>query len=211
MNDQLLTDWKECRDAIGRFDNILVDLRKFGFTVCTTLLTADTFLSAGAGGDASQVGSMAVIVTMVLVDALFALDMYYQSLEYGAVRRAVDIENQIGRPIQITKYLCRNVRLTHTGKVTMVLYLALIFAAGGIALAVRPVGSLLPLYVPIIAGLGSVIFIVGYWHRIETTCGFEDSERERPAVDSTRRASFVEATSTAFVVKRDPERDLGRR
>ena len=36
-------EWKECRATIGRFDTILVDLRKVGFSFITAIVSGATF------------------------------------------------------------------------------------------------------------------------------------------------------------------------
>src|SRR5919198_1002235 len=37
-------EWKSCRDTADRFDEILHDLRKYGFSILTGLTTAGSFL-----------------------------------------------------------------------------------------------------------------------------------------------------------------------
>jgi len=39
-------EWKICRETIDRFDGILVDLRKYGFSILTGLTTAGSFLDS---------------------------------------------------------------------------------------------------------------------------------------------------------------------
>jgi hypothetical protein len=38
-------EWQKCRETADRLDGILVDLRKYGFTILTGLTTAGSFLS----------------------------------------------------------------------------------------------------------------------------------------------------------------------
>ena len=82
-------EWKCCRDAIDRFDGILVDLRKYGCSILTGLTTAGSFLGTSASG-VIQVG--VIIVTMALTVVLYYLDMYYQSLLFGSLFRARFLE-----------------------------------------------------------------------------------------------------------------------
>jgi hypothetical protein len=83
-------EWKECRQTIARFDTILIDLRKYGFTIITGLLTAGSFLGFNTPTASLQVG--VIIVTMVLIVILYWMDIYYQNLLYGAVLRAIFLE-----------------------------------------------------------------------------------------------------------------------
>lgn len=83
-------EWKISRDTVDRLDKTLIDLRKYGFTLITGLLTAGSFLGFS---DTSRVAQVAVIiVTMVLVVVLYWLDTLYQSLLLGAVFRARYLE-----------------------------------------------------------------------------------------------------------------------
>ena len=83
-------EWIECRQTIARFDTILIDLRKYGFTIITGLLTAGSFLGFDTPTASLQVG--VIIVTMVLIVVLYWMDIYYQNLLYGAVLRAIFLE-----------------------------------------------------------------------------------------------------------------------
>lgn len=83
-------EWAECRQTIARFDTILIDLRKYGFTIITGLLTAGSFLGFDTPTASLQVG--VIIVTMVLIVVLYWMDIYYQNLLYGAVLRAIFLE-----------------------------------------------------------------------------------------------------------------------
>jgi hypothetical protein len=87
----LLRKWRVSVEVSTKFDEILVDIRKYGFTLITGLLTAGSFLGFTIGGD-SVLNQLAyanilhmgvIIVTMFLVVVLFWLDLYYQNLLYG--------------------------------------------------------------------------------------------------------------------------------
>jgi hypothetical protein len=101
--DDLQKEWQECRNVIGRLDGTLVDLRKYGFGLASTLLTANGVLggianllpksSTGASFTVpSGVIASLVTVTMVLVLVLFVIDRWYSVLQWGAVNRARAIE-----------------------------------------------------------------------------------------------------------------------
>ena len=102
--DDLQKEWQECRNVIGRLDGTLVDLRKYGFGLASTLLTANGVLGGIANllpksnGNApsftvpSAVIASLVAVTMVLVLVLFVIDRWYSVLQWGAVNRARALE-----------------------------------------------------------------------------------------------------------------------
>ena len=69
-----LEEWKECRATIARFDGYLSDMRKYGFTLVTILLTANALVTTG---NTPADRPAASIVVMALVFALFMLDNYY--------------------------------------------------------------------------------------------------------------------------------------
>lgn len=83
-------EWDACRASVDKFDQILVDLRKYGFSILTGLTTAGSFLGFSGPTKVIQIG--VIIVTMALIMVLYWLDIYYQSLTYGASFRARFLE-----------------------------------------------------------------------------------------------------------------------
>ena len=72
--DDLQKEWQECRNVIGRLDGTLVDLRKYGFGLASTLLTANGVLGGIAnllpksnGNAPSFTVPSAVIASLVAV------------------------------------------------------------------------------------------------------------------------------------------------
>jgi hypothetical protein len=130
-------EWKACRDAMDRFDGILVDLRKYGFTILTGLTTAGSFLSASDNG-LIQIG--VIIVTMSLTVVLYYLDIYYQSLLYGSVFRARFLEiYRLNRGL--TFYISAFYGASRAGGFLHFLYygfLAALFVLGTVVLATTP-------------------------------------------------------------------------
>jgi hypothetical protein len=102
-DDLIMVEWAECRTTIGRMDVALEDLRKYGFTLVTGLLTASGLVgSATTSSTASQLVPAAGLVVMVLVLGLFALDIYYQVMLRGAVSRALELEPLTHPPLRLT-------------------------------------------------------------------------------------------------------------
>ena len=101
-----LEEWKECRQSIDRFDKIIVDLRKYGFSLVTGLLTAVSFLFIGIH-DLSPIGKVGIsVLMMLLIYALFIVDRYHEVFLRCAAKRAEIIEGllKFGLTKEISKY-----------------------------------------------------------------------------------------------------------
>lgn len=110
---KIVDELQECRTTIGRMDTALEDLRKFGFSLITGLLTASA-LVGGLASNARLALPVAGFVVMILVTALFGIDMYYQALLSSAVERAMDLEFISTNPaIKITTTISRNAMAIH--------------------------------------------------------------------------------------------------
>jgi hypothetical protein len=132
-------DWQECRKTIGRFDTILEDLRKFGFSIITGLLGASGFLNflgipTSGAAPAADASAAVFITVMVLVAALFSVDTYYSVLLSGAVERALDLEDKTSSRIKVTKTLSRNATRSGISFIILALYIALLATAEGMGL-----------------------------------------------------------------------------
>jgi hypothetical protein len=113
-------EWVKAREATDKFDGNLFDLRKYGFSILTGLITAGSFLGFSEPTQFIQVG--VIIVTMVLVLMLYWLDVYYQSLLYGAVFRTRFLEIfRLNRGLSI--YISVLYGASHLGRGLHFLYL----------------------------------------------------------------------------------------
>lgn len=97
--DHSFEEWQQARSVLARFDNNLHDLRKYGFSFITGLLTADTLLgqqAANANITIPNYVKLAVfIVTLGLVCTLKLLDMHYSRFENAASMRAKILEKRL--------------------------------------------------------------------------------------------------------------------
>jgi hypothetical protein len=124
-------EWKVCRETIDRFDGILVDLRKYGFSILTGLTTAGSFLGFSAPTANIQIG--VIIVTMALIMVLYWLDIYYQSLIFEASFRARFLEiYRLKRNLSV--YIAGFYGASHTGSILHFLYIG--FLIGLVVLGV---------------------------------------------------------------------------
>ena len=91
----LLEEWKEATRSVGRFDEYLLNLRRYGFTLATILIGADAYLSITQEVFAwGKAGAAAAI--MLLIFALFLLDHHVKTLQSVALHRATELEKLLG-------------------------------------------------------------------------------------------------------------------
>ena len=93
--ENLLTEWKECRDTIGRFDNYLFRLRLLGFSSFTLLFMAivgisETKISESTLTPATLLFAISSLSLFIL--AIYFLDRYYERMLLIAVYRASRLE-----------------------------------------------------------------------------------------------------------------------
>ncbi len=99
IEDPRLIEWKTGRSTIKDFDTRLHDLRKYGFSFLTALLTAEAILIPAAAAAAVQsVGVPSFIklgvfvVTLLLILALRLMDRYYVLFIKAIVDRTLILE-----------------------------------------------------------------------------------------------------------------------
>jgi hypoxanthine phosphoribosyltransferase len=89
----LLEEWKEARASISRFDTISVDLRKYGFSLTTFLITAYSVVFQITNLN----NPLPVVITpfaiMILVCGLFLADRYNEVLLLASVLRCRQLED----------------------------------------------------------------------------------------------------------------------
>jgi hypothetical protein len=160
-DDLRMVEWAECRTTIGRMDTALEDLRKYGFTLVTGLLTAGGLVgSATSSTTASQLVPAASLVVMVLLLGLFAVDMYYQVLQRGAVARAIDLERQTIPPLALTQWVSNAARRSGTLYTVPLVYTAYLGAAAAMAWFVKGAENLA---VVVIAAVILVVMLSYYF------------------------------------------------
>jgi hypothetical protein len=227
--DQRLKEWEECRTTIGRIDAILVDLRKYGFTLITGLLTAGSFIGYSSGQNGA--GVAAFVAVMCLIAALFSVDMYYSVLQSAAVERALNLEgtsvNALARPpIVITGVMSTRSLQVQAKAVILGVYILLLVVATGLAafsaLTITQgnaphVGWLPARDVPwrlvvVIVSIGAALVtaMLGYWIFVAGRTGMH---RQKPGRDWPREEPFVEFTADPARMTRSVRKldDVARR
>lgn len=123
-----LQEWQECRQTIARFDGILADTRKYGFTLVTILLTANALVTS-ANPVIDRVAASTVVMALLLT--LFLMDNYYWVLLRATVARADAIE---ATGTHISGVVGTVGRKAHASGLVLALYGLFVLIAGGIAL-----------------------------------------------------------------------------
>ena len=157
-----LTEWKECRSSIARFDQIIVDLRKYGFSIITGLLTADAFLLAKIEDLKAWQKVAIYIVLAVLIYALFTVDRCFEIFLRGAVERAMQLEQ--AHALAITVVISEKSFLARTDTWGKQVYSLFIIAAGVPSIASifsTAKNGKLPNLTPILIILALTLFFLG--------------------------------------------------
>jgi hypothetical protein len=130
--DIVFQEWKECRESVSRFDQIIVDLRKYGFGFITLLFSANGFLFAQP-----QIGRAMVVAIqfalLAIVYGLFRVDRYHEVFLRAAVFRAQALEAL--RDMGITKVVSQFSEEGRTGTWGFMLYVYFGMAATILAIA----------------------------------------------------------------------------
>ena len=172
LEDRLdFQEWKKCHASIDHFNKTIVDLRKYGFTLITVLLSADGFLYAKFLKDGNPPYGAAVgvcIALMLLIVGLFRVDRFHEIFLRAAVVRAEILEEDL--KMKITSTISEFSKECKTA--TWGTWLYVLFCTANALLAITPVIKLgkLPAfgtpvterdwYISIVAVLG--LAAVGY-------------------------------------------------
>ncbi len=116
----VVTEWQAARGVLARFDENLHDLRKYGFSFVTGLLTVDALFA-----NISDNWKLAALIgTMALIVVLSVVDRNYQVFLKGANHRATLLENRC--TFELTKIIGRIYEQEHAGTVFTVVYCGLV-------------------------------------------------------------------------------------
>ncbi|MGO9527545.1 MAG: hypothetical protein ACLPT4_15550 [Verrucomicrobiia bacterium] len=95
MTPNYLEEWKQARSVLQFFDDKLHDLRKYGFSFLTALLTAESFLATGTNQPTDAVKLAVLCVTLLLIVALYLLDTNYRVFQEATATRALVLERRL--------------------------------------------------------------------------------------------------------------------
>lgn len=126
-DNSFFDEWKTARDVLDKTDDNLHDLRKYGFTFVTALLTAQSILIPASSSSTSNavvaqpVVKLAVFgVTLVLIIALQVIDRNYLVLQQAAATRALVLERTLN--LELTEVISLRYSLGHVRRNVGVIY-----------------------------------------------------------------------------------------
>jgi hypothetical protein len=116
--EDFVEELKNSNDIVTKIDQILIDLRKYGFTLLTGLTTAGAFLGFSSPLPFLQLS--VIFATMILVAVLYWLDIYYQGILSAAVLCSQVLEYKLHR--RLSTYISNFYMLHKIGGVLHFLY-----------------------------------------------------------------------------------------
>ncbi len=132
-NNENLEEWKEARSVIARFDENLHDLRKYGFSFITGLLSAESLLlPSNLFGRADKtvfpdnVKIGVLLVTLILIVSLQLMDRNYLVFQQAASTRARILERTLN--LELTEVIALRYESKHIARFVGGIYLAMILA-----------------------------------------------------------------------------------
>jgi len=152
-------EWKECRQTISRFDGILSDTRKYGFTLVTVLLTANALVTT-ANPVVDRTAASIVVMALLLV--LYLIESYYNDLLVETASRAIALE---GDHDHISGRLSTLATRQQVKILIQAVYVLFVIVAGAIAAASvvtasqSPWGGLIALVAAAFIVLGAMLVV----------------------------------------------------
>jgi hypothetical protein len=135
-----MEEWKVARELLASFDDRLDNLRKYGFSFLTALLTADSILLPGsvpalADKALSDPVKLAVlVVTLFLIVALQFVDRNYQVFQEAAASRARVLERILN--LELTEVISQRYGFDHVHRYVTAVYVAFDIGVGILGSAV---------------------------------------------------------------------------
>jgi hypothetical protein len=117
-----INEWEKARGVLQFFDDKLHDLRKYGFSFITTLLTAQGFLlSSKLPGDVPVPTKFVMFcVTLILILALYIIDKNYTVVQRAAKTRALVLEKKLN--IELSEIITDRYRIEHINRDVLIVY-----------------------------------------------------------------------------------------
>lgn len=116
-------EWVMVRNSIDKFDGYTVDIRKYGFTFITGIITAQAILTPTPVS--YPVKFSVIIVTMALILAIALFEQYIRIMQRAAVQRALILERRLN--IELTELIGFQYELNHGEYFKYALYIVFIF------------------------------------------------------------------------------------
>lgn len=150
--DNRMQEWTAARAVIDKFDGYQSDLRKYGFTLVTGLLTITGLFSSSPSVSYPSGAKFGVITSILaLITALSFLDAQYRYLQKGAALRARVLESALN--LDLTNAIAEYLEVGRFESHYTALYLGFATSTLAVGLAVLWSAPLLaPLLLAVFAG-----------------------------------------------------------
>jgi hypoxanthine phosphoribosyltransferase len=175
----LFEEWKESRATIDRLDKISVDLRKYGFSIITLIISSSSIIF-----DAARIQNPLPLIIVpfsiaILTLSLFLADNYYQVLLLSSILHARQLENahmaslsqagkgQIYYGLNLTNAVEDKVQKSRAHVYVFIVYLLFLlisFILGGFSMLVYEMNThdsgITPYVLAFLGGYGIVILFI---------------------------------------------------
>ena len=121
--NQDYNEWVMVRNSIDKFDGYTVDIRKYGFSFITGIITAQAILMPTPVS--YPVKFSVIIVTMALILAIALFEQYIRIMQHAAVQRGLILERRLN--IELTELIGFQYELNHGEYFKYALYIVFIF------------------------------------------------------------------------------------
>jgi hypothetical protein len=128
-NDMTEKEWETARDVLQKFDDRIHDLRKYGFSFVTALLTAQSLLIPYVKDTTSvpdDVKLGVIAITLLLIVTLRLLEKNYQLFQAAAATRALILETRLN--LELTETISQRYKDDYVNLLVLGLYI--LFAVG---------------------------------------------------------------------------------
>lgn len=159
--DNGLDEWKAARDIFGKFDDRIADLRKWGFSFLSALITADALtklFDSTSTYPNDRIGIAIFGITLVLIIALMVQDKNYQLFQCAAGIRTSILEARLN--LELTETISFRGKMDKFNYYVLGVYLLFASVAGIIGVLYFYPDILLTLIVIIITIIAIVLI---YW------------------------------------------------
>ncbi|WP_277896909.1 hypothetical protein [Methanobacterium formicicum] len=149
-DDRYLKEWATTRELLGKYDDKIHDLRKYGFSFITALLTAQALLIRGDVNPLSDstvlpdfVKAVVIGITILLILALAFFEKNYKVIQEAAVERALILEKTLN--LELTESISYVFKNENAQKYKFYVYVLFVLGANLLAIAIIiPYSSIIP-------------------------------------------------------------------
>lgn len=142
-SDPLIAEWNAARSVIDKIDDRLNDLRKYGLTFVTGLLTAQAIVDSAPPSSNTYVVpgvKLAIILaSLVLICALYVIEMVNRQVQHAAASRARSIEK--ARQLGLTRAIAKAFAIFHVSRFLDLVYAMMVVATGVLGFFVMGAGA----------------------------------------------------------------------